>query len=445
MSHRALSYEELHQPFIQAFKPEKSWKIGAEAEKFGVYQDSRSPIQFEEPRGIEGMLNRLAESSGWRESKEKQDGPTIALSKEHASVSLEPGGQLEISEAPFRTVAECVEALARHFQELKTSAAPAPLILLGIGFHPFATQEQLPWVPKARYPIMRDYLPTRGTGAWDMMRRTCTVQGNFDFSSEEDALRKFRVAMAFQPVATAMFANSPFVEGGRAPERSQRAKVWLHMDPDRSGLLSFMWKADARFQDYIEWALDAPMFLIKRGERAIPSTNLTFRQFLEHGGAGEQATIEDWELHLRTLFPEVRLKNTLELRGVDSQSPVLTAAMLAFWRGLLYDDQVLEKAYALALSIDVQAMTETRQSIPVLAMNALYQERPLRHLAETLMNFAEEGLGRLAHTWGEADESAYLTPLKALVGKGWSPADRLIEQLEPDEDFFPQVTRLCGE
>jgi glutamate--cysteine ligase len=312
------------------------------------------------------------------------------------------------------------------------------------GFHPFARQSDLPWVPKLRYGVMRDYLPTRGSMGLDMMRRTCTVQANLDYASESDAMRKLRVAVALSPIITAMFANSPFYEGSLGTERSRRALVWLNTDPDRTGLLPFLWSGKPSFERYVEWALDVPMFLVKRGSKIVHNTGQTFRAFMRDGYAGIEATAEDWFTHLGTLFPEVRLKKTIELRGADSLPYALTPALAALSKGLFYDDQALTKAEALVSSLDYDAVQGVRREVAQHALSATLGGRLLGEWAVQVVSIASEGLTRLSarSPSPRGSEALYLHPLEALLARGQTPADALLAQLDPALPLAPQVVEL---
>jgi glutamate--cysteine ligase len=354
----------------------------------------------------------------------------ISLLRTGASVTLEPGGQLELSGAPLENIHQICSEMTGHMAELRDISDELSLTWLGIGFHPFASQADLPWVPKGRYAIMRRYLPTRGEHGLDMMRRTATVQANFDYSSEESAMRALRISLRLSPLVTAMFANSPFYEGKLFGGKSFRAKVWLSVDPARQGLLKNVLERGTRFADYIEWALDAPMFLIKRGVEVIENTGQSFRSFLQHGFRGIRPVRSDWETHLNTLFPEVRLKRTIEVRGADSLPANLICALPALWTGILYDDRALDEADELSASFTFDELEAVRPDIGKLALGATFRGKPLASLAERLLEIASGGLerrGRLNRTG--KDERVHLSRLAALVEKGQAPADALTEGL----------------
>ncbi|HTQ02879.1 MAG TPA: glutamate-cysteine ligase family protein, partial [Polyangiaceae bacterium] len=334
--------DELSEVFRAAEKSPARFRIGAEAEKFAVVERTGAPLDYE--HGVARVFASL-EKLGWTPERETHDGPVISLRRDAASVTLEPGSQLELSGAALEDLHAVASELDAHYAELGPVSRELGLVWLSVGFHPLASQAELGWVPKKRYGVMREYLPTRGRAAHDMMRRTATVQANFDFSSEEDALRKLMVSLRLSPLVHALTANAPFSERRVSPLKSLRGEVWLHMDPSRSGLIAPLWRLERpTYRDYVEWALDAGMFLFKRGERVLKNTGQTFRAFLADGFEGERATLEDWRLHLNTLFPEARLKNTLEVRACDAQSRELTRAVPALFTGILYDERALAEA-----------------------------------------------------------------------------------------------------
>ncbi len=312
--------EDLLEIFHESMKPSSEFRIGAEAEKFGVFRESKKPIQYEDASssGIVNILHELSEKFGWVKDLEHERSPLIALKRGMGSITLEPGAQLELSGAPHENLHDVNFEMNIHLDELEQISKPLGIEWLGVGFHPFSKIEELSWVPKPRYGIMKTYLPTRGIQGLNMMLRTSTVQANFDYSSEEFAMRCLNVGLRLSPLVTAIFANSPFVEGKRWGGKSYRAKVWLDVDGSRQGLLPELMVKGKKFSDYVEWALDAPMFLIKRGDQIIENTNQTFREFLKVGKGGLKATQSDWQMHINSMFPEVRLKRTIEMRCADS-------------------------------------------------------------------------------------------------------------------------------
>jgi glutamate--cysteine ligase len=440
-----LSQDDLLAPFHESLKPTSAWKVGTEAEKFGLLTDTFAPIPYEGPRGVHAVMEALAAQFGWQPESEYKGGDIISLKRGLASITLEPGAQLELSGAPFQSIHDTAAEWDEHLREIHTIGAQLGITWLGLGFHPFATQSELPWVPKLRYGVMREYLPRRGSMGLDMMRRTCTVQANLDYSSEADAMRKLRVGLALSPVLTAMFANSPFYEGAISGERTHRGLVWLDTDPDRTGLLPFLWESDASFARYVEWALDVPMFLVKRESKIVHNTGQTFRAFMRDGYSGVHATQDDWVAHLGTLFPEVRLKRTIELRGADSQASALTPALGAFAKGLYYDAEALRGAEALASKLTFAEVEGTRREIALRGLAANFAGRPVREWATELVSLAHAGLKRLAVVEGDprGDETRYLDPLTALVERGETPADALLRAVDPARALAPQLLELA--
>jgi glutamate--cysteine ligase len=424
------SLEELTDFFRASEKPSSQFRIGAEAEKFAVFRSDGSPLGYPGERGVVAIFSDL-ERFGWKVDRETPDGPVIALRKGSASVTLEPGSQLELSGAALPDLHQVKTEIDEHFAELEGISERLGLAWLGLGFHPLAKQSDLGWVPKQRYAIMREYLPPLGDGALDMMRRTATVQANFDYSSEDDAMQKLVVTLKLSPLLHAMTANAPFKEGRVTGFKSLRGDVWMRMDPTRSGLVERVWRAERpRYEDYVEWALDAGMFLFKRNGAVVANTGQTFRSFLKDGYQGHRAEPQDWKMHLNTLFPEVRLKNTLELRSCDSQNRELTLALVALMTGVVYDQRSLDEATALVAPFDYDAVQAARPALLREGISGTFLGKPTREYAERLLEIASEGLSRRALVNGAGeDESRYLAPLRALVSAGHCPADVLLSGL----------------
>lgn len=430
--------------FYVSEKPKERWRVGTEAEKFGIC-DGGAPLSYDSENGVSALFDVLIERGGWAPKRELREGPVIALQRGETSITLEPGAQFELSGAPLRTVHETRDEIQAHLDELKHITEPCRQRWLGLGFHPFAARSELGWVPKLRYPVMREYLPTRGPMALDMMLRTCTVQANFDYASEEDAMRKVRVALRLQPIATAMFANSPFVEGKESGYRSYRAFAWLHMDPDRSGLLPFAWKDRPSYRDYVEWALDAPMFLFQQGAETFYNTGQTFRSFMNEGHAGHYPTHANWIAHLGTLFPEVRLKNTLEVRGADAQGLATHCAVSALWKGILYDEKSLRRAEGLVDPWSYEEVERQREQLAKHGVRTKFMNREAADWAGEVLDLAEAGLRRISDLDAQGrDETIHLAPLRALLQSARTPSDALLEQLSPRHPFRDQVIDLCA-
>lgn len=424
---RAVTRSDLESLFASSEKPREKWRIGGEAEKFGVDADTGSPIAYDGPRSVRRIFDALVERYGWTPEAEKSGGPPIALTRGSASITLEPGAQLELSGAPHEDVHLVVAEMEGHLEELREISASLNIAWLGVGFHPIAKQEELPWVPKERYGVMREYLPKQGSRGLDMMRRTATVQANFDYSSEDDAMQKLAVLCRISPIVHAMTANSPFIEGRISWRKSERGDVWLHMDPSRSGLVAVLWKARPRYSDYVEWALDAGMFLFRRGDAFIYNTGQTFRSFLESGYEGHRATFSDWVLHVNSLFPEARLKRTIEMRACDSLPMKLAGAVPALLTGLLYDAKSLDAATEFAARFDHDELERARPALVAQGLSARLGGESVRVLAARLLEIAEAGLGRRARTGPHGgDERRFLEPLSDLVARGRCPADELL-------------------
>jgi glutamate--cysteine ligase len=429
--------DDLVLPFAEACKPRGEWRIGPEMEKFGLIDATRQPLPYLGDRSVLRVLEDLAREHGWVPEREHDGGPIIALMRGGASITLEPGAQLELSGDKAETIHQVCAEMRNHLHEIAPVSQAMGVRWLGVGFHPFARREDFQWVPKQRYGVMREYLPTRGSHALDMMLRTCTVQVNLDYASEADAMRKMRVALALSPATTAVFANSPWKEGRPHGGVTYRGRVWLDVDPDRTGLVPALWKRGSRFEDYVEWALDVPMFLFKRGGHAIANTGQTFRSFLKSGFQGHAATMEDWKTHLNTLFPEVRLKKTIEVRGADVQSTDMSCALPALWTGILYDDRALAEAEALVDGWTYDEVAELRTRVWREGPRAAFRGRPLAEVCERMVAIADGGLERRGITDPACgkDERVHLARLRKLVGEGRCPADVLLDGIEREPDL----------
>lgn len=434
--------------FHAAEKPIAMWRIGAEAEKFGVDANTGQPVQYAGERGVVRVFGALVEEHGWQPERERADGPIISLRRQSASITLEPGAQLELSGAAQPDIHAICAELRGHLRELRAISSEMNLLWLGVGFQPLARQGELPWVPKQRYEVMKTYLPTRGTGALDMMRRTATVQANYDYANEQDAMRKVRVSLRLSPLIHAMTANSPFFEGALGENKSERGKVWLNMDPARSGLIPALWSDRLPgYRDYVEWALDAGMFLFKRGAEVIANTGQSFRSFLADGYRGHRATRGDWKLHLNTLFPEVRLKNTIEVRACDSLPTDLACAVPALFTGVLYDERALAEAEELMARLSYDEVERARPALIQSGLATNIGPHSARALAERLIEISTGGLRRRARLNAAGkDESTHLTRLSELVARGKCPADVLTDGLSnSDPDLRREIlarTRL---
>lgn len=401
--------------------------MGIEAEKFVVDEATGRPICYEGKGCIEGMFAHLVAKRAWKPISEVPGGPVVSLSQGARSITLEPAAQFELSGSPFASLHDVNAELAGHTAELRELEAKFGVRFLHLGFHPWASHADLPWVPKRRYPIMKDYLPKQGSRGLDMMRRTATVQANLDYGNENDAMSKLVTLLRLTPVLQSMFLNSPWLEERPSGRLSERLDVWLNMDPTRSGLLTHLWDKPApRYSDYVEWALDAGMFLIIRDGKAVANTGQTFRSFLKDGFQGHRATLKDWQLHLGTLFPEVRLKTTLEMRGADCVPPVLAMALPALLKGLMYDETALSQAQEVAVRVDPETAVALQREISFRGLAASLRGEPIQMAALQLFDIAESSLRRnaVANEQGE-DEAIYLGPLRELVVQGVTPAEQL--------------------
>jgi glutamate--cysteine ligase len=401
-------------------------------EKFGIGPERR-PIRY--GTEIQRIFDTFVAKFGWETEREKEGGPVIALKRGGTQITLEPGGQLELSGGMAHDNHEICAEFRGHLRELAAVSKELGITWLGLGFHPFAKREDFEWVPKSRYGVMREYLPTRGEHAVDMMLRTSTVQANYDFETEADAMRKMRVGLALSPLTTAMFANSPWYEGKPHGGVTYRGRVWLDVDPDRSGLVPALWEPSASFEDYVEWALDVPMFMFKRHGERVLNTGQTFRSFWKSGFEGQHATQIDWQTHLNTLFPEVRLKRTIEIRGADAQMTPMRCAIPALWTGIYYDERALSQAEALTADYRYDEVNALREQAWRFGLRAEFRGEPLAKVAEKVVEIAEGGLERRAMKNKDGkDERIHLRRIKELVAAGKCPADQLLESIRDAVD-----------
>jgi glutamate--cysteine ligase len=423
------SRDDLLATFAAGEKPREKWTIGTEHEKF-VYRtsDHRAP-SYDEPGGIRDLLMGLTEF-GWKPVVE--NGNVIALSGPDGTVSLEPAGQFELSGAMLDNLHQTCSEAGRHLSQVKAVGEKLGIGFLGLGMWPDKTRADLPVMPKGRYAIMLNYMPTVGNHGLDMMLRTCTIQTNLDYSSEADMVRKFRVALALQPVATALFANSPFTDGKPNGYLSYRSHIWEDTDPDRTGMLPFVFEDGFGYERYLDYALDVPMYFIYRDGKYIDVAGESFRDFLEGKLPqipGEKPRISDFVDHLSTIFPEVRLKSFLEMRGADGGPWSRICALPALWVGLLYDDQALDEAWQLVKGWTNDQHEEVRRAVPKLALGAPAPGGgSMLDLARTVVAISAQGLTRRAKLNSAGDnESGFLDPLNEIVASGKTPADRLLD------------------
>lgn len=415
-------------------KPESQFRLGTEHEKFPYYTADFAPVPYEGLPGrcgIRVLLEGVQEDTGW--SPIVDAGKLIGLYDENGggAISLEPGGQFELSGAPLETLHETAAELDRHLTIAKTVAQRCGMAFTGLGMSPQWTLAQTPQMPKSRYKIMTAYMPKVGTRGLDMMYRTCTVQVNLDFSSEADMVKKLRVSIALQPLATALFANSPFTDGQPNGLLSARSEIWRDTDNHRAGMLPFVFEDGMGYERYVDYALQVPMYFVKRGDTYHDASGQDFRALLEGklpALPGERAAISDWANHLSTIFPEVRLKRFLEMRGADSGSPAHILALSAFFTGLFYDKSALDAAWDLVKGWSAEQRQTLRDDVPRLALKASIAGKPLGVLAREVLAISRAGLAsRARHNPQGADESMYLELLDERVARGKTAAEDMLD------------------
>ncbi|MSP67169.1 MAG: glutamate--cysteine ligase [Alphaproteobacteria bacterium] len=409
-------------------KPERDWRIGTEHEKFGFTNEDLRPLPHGGARGIRAMLEGM-QRFGWEPFFEGEN--LIALTKDGGAISLEPGGQFELSGAPVETLHETCQEVHTHLKEVRAVADELGVSFLGLGFQPKWRLDEIPVMPKGRYGIMRAYMPKKGRRGLEMMFRTCTVQVNLDFASEADMVQKFRVALALQPIATALFANSPFTEGKPNGYLSYRSAIWLDTDPDRTGMLPFAFEDGMGFERYADYALDVPMYFVIRDGRYVDCSGQSFRDFLAGrlpALPGERPTLRDWSDHLTTLFPEARVKRYMETRGADAGPWQSLCALPALWVGLLYDRIALDEAWQLCKEWTVAERQALREVVPVRALNAEIQGRRVQDVAREVLAIAGRGLARRRRLNAKGrDESLFLEPVVEIAESGRTAAEVLLQ------------------
>ncbi|MEM1020289.1 MAG: glutamate--cysteine ligase [Pseudomonadota bacterium] len=409
-------------------KPPEAFRLGTEHEKFAFRAKTLEPISYFEEGGIRDLLDGLTRF-GWKPVVE--DGNVIALSSNGASVSLEPGGQVELSGAPLETVHETCAEVHTHLKQVATIGDELGIDFLGLGYAPTWTHADMPTMPKPRYGIMKAYMPQVGSMGLEMMFRTTTIQVNMDFASEADMVKKLRVGLALQPVATALFANSPFKEGKANGFRSMRSHVWTDTDNARAGMLPFVFEEGMGFEAYADYALDVPMYFIHREGRYVDMAGQSFRAFLDGklpGYEGEKPTLADWKDHLSTIFPEVRLKTFLEMRGADGGHWEAICGLPAFWTGLLYDQSALDAAYDLISPWPFEALQAMRDAVPAQGLDAPSPVGTLQDLAVKALEISQAGLkARARKNRSGEDETIFLDDLWEIARSGISPAQHLLD------------------
>jgi len=413
-------------------KPPAAFRLGTEHEKFPFFFSDLLPVPYEGPRGgIRRLLDGMSWLLGWEPIMEGDHPIGLADITGGGAISLEPGGQFELSGAPVETLHQTRDELNAHLAQLKQLAEPLGIGFVGLGHSPKWSLAETPVMPKARYRIMSDYMPKVGTRGRDMMFRTCTVQVNLDFWSERDMVQKLRVSLALQPIATALFAASPFTEGKLNGLRSMRSEIWRHTDSNRSGMLAFAFEDGMGYERYVDWALDVPMYFVKRGAVYHDVTGGSFRALMDGklaAAPGERATLADWANHMGTLFPEVRLKRYLEMRGADAGPASMLVALPTFWVGLLYDEAALDQAWQLVKGWTEAERQALRDDVPAKGLGAMIGGRSVHDIARDVLKLARNGLARRGRLdpFGR-DETRFLEPLDEIVASGKTVADRLIE------------------
>ncbi|HJO87395.1 MAG TPA: glutamate--cysteine ligase, partial [Rhodospirillales bacterium] len=415
-------------------KPDQNRRIGTEHEKFAFSLNTLKPLTYAGPNGIRVLLEKLTEF-GWEPVLE--NGQPIALTKpDHSSITLEPGGQVELSGAPLETIHQTCREVTGHIKQVKDVADELGAGILGLGYQPKWSLDDVGWMPKGRYKIMREYMPTRGSLGLHMMLATCTVQVNLDFRSESHMAEMFRAALALQPLATALWANSPFRDGKKNDFLSFRSHIWTDTDPDRCGVMPFVFEDNFGFESYVDYMLDMPMYFVYRDGQYIDASGLSFWDFMAGklpALPGETPSIKDWEDHLTTAFPEVRLKKFIEMRGADGGPSKNLCALPAFWVGLLYDDQALADVTSMISDWSYDEVSALRDEVPIAALKTPFRGSTLQDLAKDVLAIAKQGLERRAKLDGSGqDETVFLNPLHAIAESGITPAEELLAHFDGD-------------
>ncbi|MFZ5963493.1 glutamate--cysteine ligase [Thalassococcus sp. BH17M4-6] len=429
-------HAQLAEYMAQGCKPREDWRIGTEHEKFGYCKDTLKALPYEGERSVRAVLEGLRDRHGWNPVEE--GGQLTGLTKGLANVSLEPGGALELSGAPLETIHETCDEVNEHLREVKDVADRIGVGFIGLGAAPIWKHEDVGLMPKGRYKLMDAYMGRVGTMGRVMMRRTCTVQVNLDFGSEADMVQKMRVAIALQPVATALFANSPFFEGKVNGHKSWRSRVWRDLDAARTGMVPFVFEDGFGFERWVEYALDVPMYFVYRDGEYIDALGMSFRDFLKGelpALPGEKPTLSDWADHLTTLFPEARVKKYIEMRGADGGPWRRLCALPAFWVGLMYDQGALDAAWDLVKGWDAETREALRVAASVDGLQAEAGGIKMHDLAREVVALSEQGLVARARTGAGGlvpDETHFLNALKESVESGKVPADELLDRYHGD-------------
>ncbi len=427
-----LEKKDLLQWFKEGEKPQENWKIGTEHEKFVFYTKDFQRAGYFGKSGISELLNKLAQKNNWEKTIENNN--TIALKDDTgASISLEPGGQLELSGTPLENLHETCKETGLHLKMMKEVMKDLDLSMIGLGYDPKWSRSEQNWMPKGRYEIMKNYMPKVGQLGLDMMLRTCTIQVNLDYSNERDMVEKFQISLALQSVATALFANSPFIEGKISGYLSSRAMVWTDTDADRTGIPEFVFDSNFGYQSWLDYILQVPMYFVYRNGKYIDVSGKSFLDFMEgrlRGFEGEYPTIKDWEDHITVAFPEVRLKQYLEMRGADGGPWNIICALPALWVGLLYDEQAQSEAYDLAKPImNASILEEGRVSAAKFALKGKIGNMPIEKLACEMLRISSSGLERRNKLDNRGlDERQFLDPLLHILKNKETGAEKLVEK-----------------
>lgn len=440
-------HEELAEHLAEGCRPKEDWRIGTEHEKFGYLTDTHAPLPFEGKRSIVAVLEGLRDRHGWSEVRE--GGHLIGLEKAGANVSLEPGGALELSGAPLETIHETCDEVNQHLREVREISDEIGVGFMGLGAAPEWSHEEMPLMPKGRYKLMNNYMEEVGTMGTAMMRRTCTVQVNLDFSSEADMVQKMRVALALQPVATALFANSPFFEGKINNHKSWRGHIWQNLDDARTGMLPFVFEDGFGFEAWTQYVLDVPMYFVYRDGKYINALGMSFRDFMKGelpALPGETPTMSDWGDHLTTVFPEARVKKFIEMRGADGGPWRRLCALPAFWVGLTYDQTSLDAAWDLVKGWDAETRDALRVAASVDGLQAKVNGISMHELAREVVAISEAGLKARARPGAGGlvpDETHFLNALKESLETGQVPADEMLEKYHGE--WAGDLSRVYGE
>jgi len=425
------SKQQLLRFFSSAYKPPHEWRIGGEFEKLGVEEATGRAISYSGPKGVEQVLGSLARTFSWTPHHEGDH--ILGLGKGESTISLEPGSQLELSSAPWRNLHELAEEFTTHIIELKEASRQWGIAWLGIGIHPLSRWDEIELIPKERYAVMNRYMPHKGSMGRAMMRETASAQFNFDYEDEQDAMDKFRLSIMLSPILMALYAHSAISGGQRNGFLSRRIFIWQHTDPDRCGFIERLYHADAGFQEYVEYVLSVPMYFLVRDDRWIEiGGRVTFGRFLEKGFEGYTAVWDDWELHLSTIFTNVRFKPFLEIRGIDGPMPDLVMSVPAFLKGILYDTQAREAAWSLVKPWTFSELKTLYDQVSREGPGSRIHGHALSDIFPELVRISREGLRTQAlHNERGEDETMYLDSLQALLERGYNcPASEILEHWE---------------